>query len=71
MQQNTSKITELESKIADLKNSISELEGRLEHAREQAQHEAVDHLEDFINEVDTRFSSFQLFWQTLLEDLKK
>ncbi|MCH6256246.1 hypothetical protein MLD52_06780 [Puniceicoccaceae bacterium K14] len=71
MSENNSNIQELETKIAELRKSLNELEGNLEKAREGEQHEAINHLEDYINEVDTKFSSFQIFWKTLLEDLRK
>lgn len=70
MPESVSKILELESKIAELRSSISELEGNLDNARQRAQREAIDHLEDYIDEVDTKFESFQTFWKALKEDIR-
>lgn len=70
MSEKTNRISELESRIAELRESLNELEGSLDQARESAQVEAIDHLEDYINAVDTKFSSFQIFWKTLLREFR-
>jgi archaellum component FlaC len=53
-----------------LRQSIEELEQQLRDskAQERAQHEDLEHLDEYINAVDTKFSSLKLFWQTLKQE---
>lgn len=64
---------ETETRIRELRQSIEALERELESSatQEQAQHEVLEHLDEYINAVDTKTSSLKLFWQTLKEDWRK
>lgn len=61
---------ETESKIRELRHSIEALEQELNDSagNERAQHELVDHLDEYINAVETKVSSLKLFWQTLKQE---
>ena len=39
--------------------------------QEQAQHEQIEHLDDYIDAVDTKLSSLQLFWNSLKQEWRK
>ncbi|GGK05350.1 hypothetical protein [Pseudomonas matsuisoli] len=54
------RIRELRILVDDLQIKLADLE-----ADEQAQHEEIDQLDDYIHAVDTQFTSLQLFWITL------
>ncbi|MFC7337487.1 hypothetical protein ACFQY0_09895 [Haloferula chungangensis] len=71
MDPNPTRIPELEARISELRASLDTLETRLEQVREEEQHAAIDHLESYINAVDTRFTSFSTFWKAMLEDFRK
>lgn len=64
------RISELEAQIGELRSTLDALEAELKSEREDAQHRAIDQLEEYIHAVDTRFESFQTFWKALLEDLR-
>ncbi|MBU0536900.1 MAG: hypothetical protein KKF24_03300 [Gammaproteobacteria bacterium] len=58
---------ETENRIRELRQSIDELEQQLLDTRnaENAQHKTLDHLDEYINAVDTKVSSLKLFWSEL------
>ncbi|MEZ0471660.1 hypothetical protein [Luteimonas salinilitoris] len=64
---------ETETRIRELRQSIEALERELESSstQKQAQHEVLEHLDEYINAVDTKVSSLKLFWQTLKEEWRK
>ncbi len=70
----TSSRDEAEQRIKDLRESISLLELELERhdaSEVQAQHALIDHLDEYIDAVDNKFSSLKLFWNTLRQDWRK
>lgn len=60
------RIRELRASVDDLQAKLADLE-----ADEQAQHQQIDQLDEYIHAVDTKFSSLQLFWNTLKQDWLK
>ncbi|WP_407351212.1 hypothetical protein [Luteimonas sp. R10] len=64
---------ETETRIRELRQSIEALERELESSstQDQAQHEVLEHLDEYINAVDTKISSLKLFWQALKEEWRK
>lgn len=71
MPETVQRIIELEKEISELKGSIEVLEAQLKQAREAAQHEAIDHLEDYINAVDLKYTSVRSFFKMLMDGSKK
>lgn len=62
---------ETEARIRELRQSIDELEQQLSNtidADETTQHKTLEHLDEYMNAVDTKVSSLKLFWQTLKEE---
>ncbi|GAA4090284.1 DUF948 domain-containing protein [Zhongshania borealis] len=61
---------ETEKRIRELRQSIDELEKHLHETKrlENAQHKKLDHLDEYINAVDTKVSSLKLFWHELKRD---
>lgn len=65
---------EAEQRIKDLRESISQLEQELERhnaSEVHAQHALIDHLDEYIDAVDDKFSSLKLFWNTLRQEWRK
>lgn len=65
---------ETHERIRQLRDSINTLEEQLiglEGQEEKAQHEEIDHLDRYIDAVDTKFSSLQVFWNTLKHEWLK
>lgn len=62
---------ETEARIRELRQSIDELEQQLSNTidtDETAQHKTLEHLDEYMNAVDTKVSSLKLFWQTLKQE---
>lgn len=67
----TSSRQETEARIRELRQSIDELERQLRHiidAEEHAQNETLEHLDEYMDAVDTKASSLKLFWQALKQE---
>jgi len=62
---------ETEARIQELRQSIDELERQLKNtvdAKKRAEHEALEHIDEYMNAVDTKMNSLRLFWQALKEE---
>ena len=66
----TSRKQELEMKISDLEESLLALKLQLEHQEEQVQHEAIDELEYYFNEINHKYEDFRGFWSILAEEIQ-
>lgn len=62
---------ELESKICEIENVLTSLKLKLQKVEAEEQHQAIDHLEDCLEEVDARFSNLKDFGHLLLLDAKR
>ena len=62
---------ELEGKITDLEESLSNLKEKLNKEQEEEQHEAIDHLDEYLKEIDHRYSNLRDFWAILGDELKE
>ena len=61
----------IETRIRELRESLDHLETELVRSEEQetsAQHAEIDRLDDYIDAVDTRFSSLHQFWSVLRDE---
>lgn len=62
---------ETEARIRELRQSIDELEQQLSNTidtDEIDQHKMLEHLDEYMNAVDTKVGSLKLFWQTLKQE---
>lgn len=62
---------ELESKICEMEHALASMKLRLIAVKQDEQHQAVDHLEDCLDEVDHRFANLRDFGHALLCDTKR
>ena len=64
---------ETQKRIHELRETLNALEAQVAdlEVEEQAQHEQIKHLDDYIDAVDTKLSSLQLFWNTLKQEWRK
>ncbi|WP_374417196.1 hypothetical protein [Ectopseudomonas oleovorans] len=62
-----------QQRIHELRETLNELETQLAGmaVQEQAQYEQIEHLDDYIDAVDTKLSSLQLFWNSLKQEWRK
>lgn len=60
-------------RIRELRETLNALEEQLADldVEEQAQHEQIEQLDVYIDAVDTKLSSLQLFWNTLKQEWLK
>ncbi|MEJ2766130.1 hypothetical protein VV869_19450 [Photobacterium sp. MCCC 1A19761] len=64
------KLAEIDSRIHELRNLLVQLEEASEALRQQGQHEAVDHLEDYMDATDVDVTNIALFKEEALNELK-
>lgn len=62
---------ELEAKIVDLERSLKTLKQQLMHEVEEEQHRDIDHLEEYLDEVDHRYGNMKDFWHIVRQELRE
>ncbi|GAA6167155.1 hypothetical protein [Sessilibacter corallicola] len=62
---------DLHEKIAMLEGTLVELKSKLNEIEEQEQHEAIDHLEKYLEELNHHYSHLQSVGQILVKELHK
>ena len=62
---------ELEQHIVELERSIAELRQQLRQLEEADQHEAIDHLEACMAEMEHRWDGLKAFWPLLQSELRE
>jgi len=61
---------ELERKICELEESLSELKLQLRQQEENQQHEAIDHLESYLEQIDSKYENMRNFWPIVVDELR-
>ena len=61
----------LEEKITDLEESLSNLKSQLNKEQLEEQHEAIDNLDVYLDEIDHRYSNLKDFCSILGQELKE
>ncbi|MCK9174518.1 MAG: hypothetical protein M0O96_04495 [Desulforhopalus sp.] len=61
----------LEAKIARLEQYLVKLKAELEKTRLQGQHEAIDHIDQYLHEDDNLISDLEEFWEGLVSDMRE
>ena len=59
---------EKQKKLAELREAIARLEAELEVDKELELHQAIDHLDEHFEVVETKFNNLKVFWSTLKSD---
>lgn len=57
--------------IDALSDAVAQLDQQLQQTLENEQHDMIEHLDDYIDTVETRLSSLRAFCKSLREELKK
>ncbi len=57
--------------IDALSDAVAELDQQLQQTLESEQHDMIDHLDDYIDTVETRVASLRAFCKSLREELNK
>lgn len=61
---------ERQLRIRELKQAIEELEAGMPSESEHEQHEMIEHLDQYFDAVETKFTSLKIFWEDLRKSLK-
>jgi hypothetical protein len=56
---------EKQQKLMELREAITRLEAELEVDKELELHQAIDHLDEHFEVVETKFNNLKVFWSTL------
>ena len=70
MSQVSTRKEELEHKISDLQETLQDLKRQLNEQIETEQHEAIDHLEDYLEQADHKYANLREFVVTLLNEIR-
>lgn len=62
---------ELQEKIEEIEVKLHDLRERLRSQEQSAQHDAIDHLEDYLGEVDNKYANLRDFWQVIREEWRE
>ncbi|WP_369857704.1 hypothetical protein [Candidatus Thalassolituus haligoni] len=61
---------ELQRKIESLEVRLAELKTRLASVESDEQHEAIDHLDQYLQEVDHEYDDLRAFWPVVVKELR-
>ncbi len=62
---------ELKAKITDLEESLSKLKNKLSEEQIEEQHEAIDNLNLYLDEIDHKYSNLRDFLSILGAEIKE
>ncbi len=61
---------ELERKVEALETHLAELKRRLKAVESAEQHDAINHLDEYLQEVDHEYDDIRAFWPEVLKELR-
>lgn len=59
---------ELQTKIEEMEATLKGLREELGREEEDSQHEAIDHLESYLGDIDNKYTSLRDFWAVIREE---
>lgn len=62
---------ELEAKIADLEASLNNLKQQIGQESTEDHQKKIDHLEEYLDEINHRYTNLRDFWQIVHKELKE
>lgn len=62
---------ELETRIADLETSLKNLKQQLKDDSEQEPKKDIDHLEEYLDEINHRYTNLRDFWQIVRQEFRE
>jgi hypothetical protein len=70
MSQLSTKKQELERQISDLETTLHDLKHKLHEEIEAEQHEAINHLEDYLAQADHKYANLRELLVTVLNEIR-
>lgn len=61
---------ELERKISDLEKTLHDLKRQVLEQSEAEQHEAIDHLEEYLEQADHKYANLRTFLVTVMDEIR-
>jgi len=61
---------ELERKISDLETTLHDLKRQVQEEVEAGQHDAIDHLEEYLEQADNKYANLRMFLVTVLNEIR-
>jgi len=61
---------ELERKIADLETTLQDLKRQVREQTEAEQHDAINHLEEYLEQADHKYANLRIFLVTVLNEIR-
>ena len=71
MESIVSRNQQLRKKISDIEESLSTLKEQLKKQEEKAQHDAIDNLESYLEQVDNKCENFSTLWTMVREEIQE
>jgi hypothetical protein len=62
---------ELSNRISDLEDSLKQLKTQLHHLEEGEQHEAIDNLEIYLEQIDHKYDNLRSFWGVAVNEFRE
>jgi len=62
---------QLEERITDLEASLDKLKKQLREEIEDEQHKDIDHLEEYLDEINHRYTNLRDFWYIVRRELRE
>jgi len=62
---------ELDNRIADLEESLQQLKMQLNHLEEDEQHEAIENLEMYLEQIDNKYDNLRSFWSVVVHEFQE
>jgi len=70
MSQLSTKKEELERKISDLEATLHDLKRQVQEQIETEQHDAIEHLEDYLEQIDHKYANLREFLVTVFNEIR-
>ncbi|MBL4903860.1 MAG: hypothetical protein JKY62_14580 [Desulfocapsa sp.] len=62
---------ELNNRISDLEDSLKQLKTQLHRLEEDEQHEAIDNLEIYLEQIDHKYDNLRSFWGVVANEFRE
>ncbi|AFJ02986.1 hypothetical protein Q7C_1845 [Methylophaga frappieri] len=65
----TTRKQDLEAKVAELEEALAQVKAQLRDEREKDEHEEIDRLDEYLDQIDNKYANLKDFWSIVREEL--